>query len=274
MPTHSEVRWNSNAKIVNAVVTERVKLIEVFKELKNSEDSKSNTVRQAEAYEAKLCDFDFIFYLLIFRDVFLKTELLFNTFQKKLIDIQFCINQTSICERELKNMRNEETFQNYFDAAQKETEHTDSTLRVRKNMKCMNECYYKRIFYEILDNIISQISVRFANINSLKFLQLCNSSQFDNYNRNFPESALESLMDVYGDFFDKNFLKSELMAVYAHENKQLFHNNDIDAILKNIVENDFQETLPQAYKLFCLIATIPATTASAERSFSCLTRVN
>ncbi|KAL7634614.1 UNVERIFIED_CONTAM: hypothetical protein RMT77_014991 [Armadillidium vulgare] len=272
MPTYSEVRWNSNAKIVNAVVTERVKLIEVFKELKNSKDSKSNTVRQAEAYEAKLCDFDFIFYLLIFRDVFLETELLFNTFQKELIDIQFCINQTSICERELKNMRNEETFQNYFDAAQKETEHTDSTLRVQNNMKCMNKGYYKRIFYEILDNI-SQIRVRFANINSLKFLQLCNSSQFDNYNRNFPESALESLMNVYGDFFDKKNLKSELMAVYAHENKQLFHNNDIDAILKNIVENDFQETLPQAYKLFCLIATILATTASPQRSFSCLTRI-
>ena len=81
-------------------------------------------------------------------------------------------------------------------------------------------------------------------------------------------------MDVYRDFFDKNFLKSQLMAVYAHENKQLFHYNDIDVILKNIVENDFQETLPQAYKLFCLIATIPATTSSAERSFSCLTRVN
>lgn len=132
MPTHSEVRWNSNAKIVNAVVTERVKLIEVFKELKNSEDSKSNTVRQAEAYEAKLSEFDFIFYILIFRDVFLKTELLFNTFQKKLIDIQFCINQTLICERELKNMRSEETFQNYFDTAKKETDHTDSTLRVKK----------------------------------------------------------------------------------------------------------------------------------------------
>ncbi|KAB7499256.1 hypothetical protein Anas_04621, partial [Armadillidium nasatum] len=65
-------------------------------------------------------------------DVFLKTELLFNAFQKKLIDIQFCINQTSICERELKNMRNEETFQNYFDAAQKETEHTEQYIASTK----------------------------------------------------------------------------------------------------------------------------------------------
>lgn len=41
------------------------------------------------------------------------------------------------------------------------------------------------------------------------------------------------------------------MAFYAHENK-IFHNNDIETILKNIVDNDFFDILPQANKVFVL----------------------
>lgn len=38
-------------------------------------------------------------------------------------------------------------------------------------------------------------------------------------------------------------------------------------------ENDLIEIFSEAYNLFVLIATIPATTASVERNFSCLKRI-
>ena len=39
IPTSSEVRWNSNSKIISAVHTNILQLIEVFKELMESQDS-------------------------------------------------------------------------------------------------------------------------------------------------------------------------------------------------------------------------------------------
>ena len=273
MPTHSEVRWNSNAKIVNAISTERINLIQVFEELMNNAHSNSNTVREAEAYANKLSEFDFVFYLLVFKDIFLKTELVYNVLQKNLIDIQICINHISICERALKDMRNEETFQKYIDEAKIVTEHSPKISRYNERNNITISCHYKSRFYEIIDNITTQISTRFSNIKYLKFLQLSNSAQFEIFQKTFPQDALDSLMTIYGDFFNINFFKNELMAIYANENKQLFHGNNIEIILKNIVENDLCDTLPQAYRLFSIIATIPATTVSVERSFSCLSRI-
>lgn len=84
---------------------------------------------------------------------------------------------------------------------------------------------------------------------------------------------MTSLMSIYDHFFDKIFLRNELETIYAKENENLFFNVQTDKILERIVEHDLCDTLPQAYKLFSLIATIPATTASVERSFSCLKRI-
>ena len=74
-------------------------------------------------------------------------------------------------------------------------------------------------------------------------------------------------------FFEKTFLRNELAVIYAQDNEHLFQSKDIQTILRNIVENDLSETLPNVYKLFNLIGTIPATTVSVERSFSCLNRI-
>ena len=80
-------------------------------------------------------------------------------------------------------------------------------------------------------------------------------------------------MATYGIFFDRSFLRNELTVIYDQTNANLFRNKDIQTILKTIVENDSQDGFPESYKLFSLIATIPATTASVERSFSCLNRI-
>lgn len=38
-------------------------------------------------------------------------------------------------------------------------------------------------------------------------------------------------------------------------------------------ENDMKDVFTESYKLFCLILTIPSTSCSVERSFSCLKRI-
>ena len=44
-------------------------------------------------------------------------------------------------------------------------------------------------------------------------------------------------------------------------------------LLSFLKDNDLQETVPEATKLLKLVLTIPATTASVERTFSALKRI-
>lgn len=44
-------------------------------------------------------------------------------------------------------------------------------------------------------------------------------------------------------------------------------------MVKIFVTDDLKEVMPEAYKLFLFILTIPSTSVSVERSFSCLKRI-
>ena len=71
--------------------------------------------------------------------------------------------------------------------------------------------------------------------------------------------------------FEKSCLS--LITLYFKQNEGLFSGSGVINVLKNLIFNDLCDVLPQTFKLFQLIATIPATTASVERSFSCLKKI-
>ena len=61
--------------------------------------------------------------------------------------------------------------------------------------------------------------------------------------------------------------------MYSKQNEGLFSGSGVTDVLKNLINDDLCDVLPQTFKLFQLIATIPAITASFERSFSCLKKI-
>lgn len=74
----------------------------------------------------------------------------------------------------------------------------------------------------------------------------------------------------YGCHFDRQGLSSELSYIFSSVS---FKVESVSNLHSYIVTNDFSETLPEVSKLIKLILTIPATSASAERSFSALKRI-
>ena len=68
-------------------------------------------------------------------------------------------------------------------------------------------------------------------------------------------------------------LKMKLLLCIPSKTKDYFLVSGVTDVLKNLINNDLCDVLPQTFKLFQLIATIPATTASVERSFSSLKRI-
>ncbi|KAJ8911207.1 hypothetical protein NQ315_004427, partial [Exocentrus adspersus] len=193
-------------------------------------------------YNILLTDFDFMFLLFTFNLIFTYTDPIFSIIQTKLCDIAYCNDRIISLLNRLKKFRNDDS--------------------------CFKNIYSK-LFFEILDIIINQIEIRFKDISSLSFLELTDHSKFDAFNRNFPE---KQLVNNYQGFFNNEKLKRELQILYS--DKFLFGNSEkITEMIKFIYDNDIITDVPESYKLFSLIVSLPPTSACVERSFSALKRI-
>ena len=125
---------------------------------------------------------------------------------------------------------------------------------------------YRALYYEILDHILMEMDVRFSDCEKMLFVCLADNSKFEEYHSCFPSKAFDNLKDLYGQVFLKiHRLKNELILLYA-DNK--FRNIPAEKMFQMLHED--KDIFIESYKLFSLILSIPSTTVSVERSFSCL----
>ncbi|KAJ4446356.1 hypothetical protein ANN_13052 [Periplaneta americana] len=131
---------------------------------------------------------------------------------------------------------------------------------------------YKILYYEIIDNILMQMNIRFQDINKLKFVALIDTSKFEVYSKKFPNSELNSLHEHYPALFPRmSRLKAELELLYSDSQ---YKNVPIQNVVKLLQENEVhKDVFSETYKLLSLIMTVPSTSVSAERSFSSLNRI-
>lgn len=120
-----------------------------------------------------------------------------------------------------------------------------------------------------MDSITFQLETRFTDLSKLSFLSLVDSSKYPEYCKEFPQLLLNSLLKTYPNIFQKDRLLNELSNIYQDDQ---FYNSDIKKSLE-IIHKDFKDVFPEVYKLLSLILTIPATSVTAERNFSCLKRI-
>ncbi len=131
---------------------------------------------------------------------------------------------------------------------------------------------YRNLYMAILDNILEQIPRRFSNLESMLFLELVNPGKFDDMRQAFPEEAFQSVLKSYGHHFDSGRLRSELQVLYSDQDLQSNRGKLCDYLVF-LKDMELDSAMPQLYKLFSLVATIGATSAGVERSFSCLKRL-
>ena len=118
--------------------------------------------------------------------------------------------------------------------------------------------------------IIEQLKVRYVSLEELKFIELLNFRKAEEYRKKFPVHALNSLKTVYGNYFDMRRLQSELCVVYSMED---YMKKSVSDLMEFINVNDLSDAMPELFRLCALILTIPSTTASVERSFPALKRI-
>ncbi len=104
------------------------------------------------------------------------------------------------------------------------------------------------------------------------FLELVNPGKFDDMRQAFSEEAFQSVLKSYGHHFDSGRLRSELQVLYSDQDLQSNRGKLCDYLVF-LKDMELDSAMPQLYKLFSLVATIGATSAGVERSFSCLKRL-
>lgn len=279
IPSSCETRWTSRSKIIHVLDSKWEGLKIVFQKIIDDKSSAAESINGAIGYLSFMNDLEFAFLTTVYKAIFDITDLLYDILQKRSLDVSYCKNQIFLARDRIKSLRNESTFDRFFEQAELKITSTDleppqppkrRKLHEREPVYGNEKIFLRVLFYEVIDNIIQQIEVRFEDMSQVMFFSLADSSKFKEYSQQFPFDLITSLTCFYKNTFDKQKLINELQVIYHDEQ---FGKLNVQAILKHFKDNDFQEIFPEAYKLFVLIATIPATSASVERHFSCLKRI-
>lgn len=267
IPRAAATRWSSNSRLVQTIMFNHAELREVFNLIQENPDEwDGQALAMASGFSLWLSKASTCFLLMVYSAIFAETDALFRVLQAKVMDIGFCSLRVSDTMKSLSNQR--ESFDSFHDRFQ---ERCEAMNLVDSNTRSKQPAPEERrkLFYSILDNINLQMEARFQSLGDLDFLSLVDCTKFDHMSAHFDDAKLHSLAK-YGKHFDFVRLKADLIGLYS---SQMTRNKSPQQLLAFLVENDLEQTVPEATKLLKLVLTIPATTASVERSFSALKRI-
>ncbi|CAH1110586.1 unnamed protein product [Psylliodes chrysocephalus] len=272
LPKVASTRWIYTGRLVEVVSCIRSELLELFKEMHTDTATWDGETRIcSKGFYITLQEFDFNFFLNLFEIILPKSEILFDILQKTMYDIGFCTRKVNefleFLQLERKNFESlwlkQEKFVN------------DDVSKPNKRQRITNinndkETSYRRLFFEIFDTMIIQLKNRFSDLKHLECLALYDFDNFKNYAKKFPDSAFHQLLKLYGQKFDTVKLKTELTVLY---NDPDYVQKNLQAFYQYLKSSELDSAFPEAFKLANLFLTIPATSASVERSFSAMKRI-
>lgn len=269
MPRTAPTRWNFSSRLVSTVANHRDQLLDAFERMLRSDDvTDQPTIYAVRGFIQTLEDFQFMFLLLTYNDILSKTAVVFDILQQKISDVAFCKRTIGSLIEQVTDNKSEASFLAIYNKA---IELTDDPGNSRRRTGAQTpQQHYRDVYMRIQDNLIEQINVRYSGLDKLAFLELLDPSTCGR--TAFPEEALQSLMSSYGTLFDGERLRSELSVFYADQELHSTSGKLCDT-LAFFKSSGLDVAMPELYRLMCLVATVGATSAGVERSFSCLKRV-
>lgn len=263
IPRASATRWNFKSRTVNTVFEYREELIECMEEIQST-SKQPTTIIKAGALARLLRDNKFIFWLSVFHRLMPHVDILYNQLQLPYTDA----------------VRTKANVDHFVKAIDKERANMDKVTELvnqypenaPKRSRREEDFYLSRTVAakETCDIITTQIKTRFSFTTSCSAVSLFESQKFEEFEQKFPEKLLEDTVNVYS-FLEKNRLKTELEIIYKRIDFRTMRG--AVSLLQFFIENNLLSSFSESYKLLLIIATIPMTTAEAERCFSTLKRI-
>lgn len=266
LPHPNDTRWNYHSRAVQTIKKHLKDLNDVFKYIIDSNLFDRETVSATLGLQRILVQPKFLFYLCIYSDIFVIIDHLFALLQCKISsNITLCVNEIQTAINNLKKFRNE----SFINKCYKEADDILAAMEDDEGIFLRKSDNLVQTAYEILDCIIVQMEIRFADLSKIEFVELLNKESFSIFAKTFPNKQLQNLFATFKNIFDEGKLKNELIIIYLDEYK---HFNP-QQLLEYIVDNELETVYPETTKLVSICLTIPITTASSERAMSALKRV-
>lgn len=281
-------RWTVRADALKSILNNYEVLQELWEE---SLDIVKETDMKARinGVASQMQKFDF-FYGVSLGDLILRhSDNLSKTLQKSDISAAEGQDVASMTLKTLESLRSDSNFKLFWQKICKEAESLDISQpclpRRRKvprrleegegegTFAATTEDYYRQIYFEALDLIVTKITDRFdqpgykvySNVQNL----ILKAAQGKDYKVEF-----DHVTKFYASDFNPDLLKTQLETFTAN-----FTDQDTRITLADVTEFFRSKTsaqrslLSEACKLFQLLLVMPATNAVSERSFSALRRV-
>lgn len=277
LPTVAPTRWNFTSRLSNTVQKYRPQLVEFFQHIitESSADWDTDTVVKAQGFKNFLQDFQTIILLEIFSKLFGYTDVLYNVLQSKVFDVLYCCKKIKEVSQQLMHDKEHEFENLWASAVSSSSSNDDDQISQRpKRVRLMvddEKNSYLALYQNIVESVCMQITTRYSSLSKLEFFQLLWHEKYEMYKLQFPDHLLTKLKDFYTSLFDYIRLKNELVVLYTSPE---FANKNVHELVEFMVKNGLHSGFKEAFRLAELILTIPSNTASAERSFSALKRIN
>lgn len=238
----------------------------------------------AKGFLNQLEDFEFLFLLHLYKDIFTITDIMYKRLQKIGLDLGWSSSTVSQCLNSIEELRSDSSFEELYnnrvdvDPPQSKRFRRRNTrlddfvtenVRAGEDPTLSHREKYKELYDHVIDETFKCVKNRFQDIDSLKFCKLLNSEKYGLFKAKFPEDAVTELENsVYGNLFNTELLAGELRYLYSGGLPE-----HLDELASEINEFELWHQLPELTRLVNLTLTIPLTACSAERSFSALKRI-
>jgi len=284
--------WSCRHEAVKAVVEQLERIIKSL--LKLSTDKDSKTYSDARGLLAVIADFDFIFGLCLLKVILTNTSSLSRFLQGKNISVGTARRNANLTMETLSTCQNDHHFDSLWDLAVHVSEKVNKWIentrfsfreaaapRVKKPshhlQAVVGECsaqplmpttkshYRVNVFYTALDKVLAELRSRFSGNDQDV---LCGLG--DLVMKADPSVDSFDLVSSYYNL-DKDLLiaEHELFNSYKSSHDLDCSGNATD-ILSVLREHELTEFVPEFTQVVKLLCAIPATSCSAERSFSAL----
>ncbi|CAF1107795.1 unnamed protein product [Brachionus calyciflorus] len=284
----SDTRWSSRDRAFKAVKENLPTIFETLKEIDDTDHSQNGSF--ANSLLKSIKSFDFYFYLLALSEIFEIINFLSVYLQNTHLDLKTAKEMTFLAIEKLENSKNDDFFERLWDDSIKFCEKfgIDEPQLPRQrsvNKRCSEflpvvenytdtKIQFKTKLNKIIEHLIAELNERFSD--DLKPLIYIYELFFKNQNDLTLDSIRKNLA-IYKDIINFESLLSEMKVWInfknSNQNELKLSYSNISSLKDIFVERKFFSLLPNISKLLQIYLTVPISSASAERSFSCLKRL-
>ena len=263
IPKPGETRWCYHSRTISVLYDKYKTLFDLLERtIENPQGWDDASISQASGLYHFMNSFLFCFLVHVFNTILEQSSLLYMALQHQNTDFCYGCQKISAFGNFLSELRTDSAYHHFFQLTVSLVGEPSSIADKRHN--------YKSLYFQIVDNIMSMLSERFVDCKNFAFLDLVNPCILKKWRKGVPPDMLQSMKCKYGPLFHIQSLENQLLFIY---NDPDFHKDSPLEILQYIYKCGLKTSIPEAVKLLKLNSVLSISSASVERSFSCLKRV-